>query len=120
MRAKFHELAALILLSVAIFIHSSKLARMGTRFIGVTALPPTTRSSSSRTMGSPRTLRRRRGVRGLEVGEPAFSRSLRVTPDLRGVLVAAALSWFFWASWRALRPWERWAFSWASSLSGIL
>jgi hypothetical protein len=38
-------------------------------------------------------LLRRRGVRGLDPGESAFCRSLRVAPDLRGVLVAAALSW---------------------------
>ena len=37
MSAKFQELAALILLSVAIFIHSSKFASIGTLFIGVTA-----------------------------------------------------------------------------------
>ncbi len=122
MRAKFHELAALILLSVAIFIHSSKLARMGTRFIGVTALPLTmTCSSSSSTMGMAPLLRRRPGVSGLEeLGEPTFWRSLTLAPDLRGVLVAAARSWLIWASWAALRPWDRWAFSWASSLRGIL
>ncbi len=101
MSAKFQEFVALILLSVAIFIHSSKLARIGTRFIGVTALPPTTKASSSSNMLFSFPLSRARGVRGLEPGESTFSRSLSAMLTFRpGVLAAAAFSWLIWASGR--------------------
>lgn len=112
MSAKFHELLALILLSVAIFIHSSKLARIGTRFMGVTALPPTTTSSSSSSARPPPV--RRRGVCGFEPGEAVAI----LLPPFRGV--AASFIWWIWASWRACRECSRRAFSRASSLRGIL
>lgn len=134
MSAKFHELVALILLSVAIFIHSSKLAKIGTRFKGVvTALPPTTNALSSPSfwlpplvtpmLWRPPPMLRRvepRGVRGFEFGE-SFSRLASDMLVLRGVSpAAAARSWLSCASCRALRPCDRWAFSCASSLRGIL
>src|SRR3569833_2415537 len=122
MRAKFHELVALILLSVAIFIHSSNLERMGTRFMGVPALPPTTKSSSSSSRISRFSLPpidRARGVRGMDPGD-AVSRSSSRTLTLRAVGLAAAFSWLICASCSACRECIRCAFSWASSFYGIL
>jgi hypothetical protein len=87
-------------LSVAIFIHSSKLARSGiTRFMGVTAVPATLGMSSCSCDG----------VCGL----------FRLPPSERRLLagVAEARIELRWASWRA---WRRLAFSCRSSLRGTL
>jgi hypothetical protein len=86
-------------LSVASFIHSSKLASMGTLFIGVTALPLTCNPSSPSA-----------GVLGLWV---FIDRRLRIG-------VAASLIWFMCISCWACRECSRFAFSFRSSFSGIL
>jgi hypothetical protein len=88
-------------LSVAIFIHSSKLASSGmTRFIGVTAVPATSGMSWSWSCD---------GVCGL---------SCPVICEMRcREGVAEARRELRWASWRA---WRRLAFSCRSSLRGTL